>query len=176
MKKKLTLLALLVQFFVMAASAYDFTSGGVYYNITKAPSGSNPGTVSVASGDGYTGIVTIPATVTNEGKAYNVTAIAGKAFQNCIHLRAINIGSNITTIGFQAFIGCEDLEEIVIPDNVTELGYAWSSGADRSETFKGPRCLYRLYKPKKCHHQRWLFLYRHGMLQRLYKDCQHLHS
>ena len=110
MKTKFTLLALLAQFFVLAASAaYDFTTGGVYYNVTKTPSSSEPGAVTVVSGtDQYSGTVTIPASVTNDSKTYNVTAIADKAFQNCIHLRAINIGSNVTSIGYQAFQGCEE--------------------------------------------------------------------
>ena len=120
MKKKITL-ALLAQIFVLATYAYDFTTGGVYYNVTSAASQSTPGKVSVVSGDGYSGTVTIPASVENGGMTYDVTAIANGAFKNCLRLRAINIGSNVKTIGYQAFLGCEDLEEVVIPDgNITQ--------------------------------------------------------
>ena len=122
MKKRILLTTVL---FALAATgnmmAYKFASDGVYYNITKDPNGSEPGKVSVVSGDGYSGTVTIPASVQYEGKAYSVTAIAAEAFQNSIHLTGVNIGSNVETIGYRAFYGCEELQEIVIPDNVTQI-------------------------------------------------------
>ena len=122
-----TLLVVLALLSGTTVQAYDFEAGGIYY--TK--SGSN---ATVTSGDNlYTGTVVIPAPVENEGTTYQVTAIGNLAFQNCIHLTAVTIGSNVTTIGYQAFIGCDELEEIVIPANVTTLGDYYGT----SNTFKG---------------------------------------
>ena len=73
--------------------AYSFSAGGVYYNITSQATSSTPGAVSVTSGDGYSGTITIPATVENGGSTYNVTAIEAQAFQNSIHLRGVNMAA-----------------------------------------------------------------------------------
>ena len=117
--------------------AYDFASGGVYYNITSNATASTPGTVTVTKGDGYSGTVTIPATVQNGGSNYNVTAIAPEAFQNSIHLTAVNIGSKVESIGYRAFSGCEELEEIVLPANVKTIDYDRDWSSHPSETFVG---------------------------------------
>ena len=106
----------------LGTQAYDFQAGGVYYNITKAAASGTPGTVSVTSGDGYSGNIVIPATVENDGNTYEVTAIAAQAFQNSIHLSAVTIGSNVTTIGQNSFKGCNGLTTITIPDSVTTIG------------------------------------------------------
>ena len=131
MKKIISLFMLFVT--VTVAWAYDFSENGVYYSITKSATTSTPGAVSVTSGDGYSGVITIPAQVANDGKTYNVTAIANQAFENSIHLTEVSIGSNVTSIGYRAFYGCDELEEIDIPDNVTSLSISYGT----SETFVG---------------------------------------
>ena len=101
-------------------SAFDFETGGVYYNITD----NTAKTVSVSSSPAdalYSGVVTIPATVKNGGNTYTVTSIESEAFKNCIHLTGVNIGSEVTTIKYHAFYGCDALKEIVIPNNVASL-------------------------------------------------------
>ena len=103
-----------------AANAYDFQSDGIYYNINTSN-----GTVTVTnSGTSaqYTGDVTIPATVTHDGKTYNVTAIASYAFQNNVELSSITIGNKVRSIGYQAFRGCTMLTTVVIPNSAEELG------------------------------------------------------
>ena len=95
-----------------AVHAYDFQVDGVYYKGNATAK-----TASVTKGDDlYSGTVTIPATVTNGGVTYNVTAIEANAFANSIHLTGVNIGSNVTTIGYRAFQNCEELASVVIPD------------------------------------------------------------
>lgn len=131
------LLAILVS---VVTQAYDFQSGGVYYTITTNATTTTPGAVTVTSGDGYSGSVTIPASVVNGGLTYNVTAIASQAFANSIHLTAVNIGSNVVTIGYRAFYGCEELTEIVIPDNVKTIGVN-NTTYNQSETFVGCKML-----------------------------------
>ena len=57
----------------LKASAYDFESGGIYYDITSS---SNPYTVEVTSGGSdYSGAVNIPASVTYNNMTYSVTSI-----------------------------------------------------------------------------------------------------
>ena len=68
MKQKF-LLSLLLLFIATAASAYDFKVDGIYYNING-----NEATVTFY-GTPYTGDMTIPATITYNGKTYSVVAI-----------------------------------------------------------------------------------------------------
>lgn len=96
-----------------AKIAYDFTVDGIYYRIT----GEN--TVSVGYNNisnSYTGDVTIPGSVTNEGKTYTVTAIADSAFNGSSSLTSIFIPKTIKAIGFKAFNGCSKLKTTNIED------------------------------------------------------------
>lgn len=141
MKKRLTLLMLLVQLLVPTAWAYDFAQGGVYYNITLAATTEMPGMVAVTSGSElYTGSVSIPASVERGGLTYNVTSIEDEAFKDCARLTSVSIGTSVTFIGYRAFSGCEDLTEVVIPDNVEKLGQRLGS-YPQSETFIGCKSL-----------------------------------
>ena len=106
---------------------YHFESGGLYYNIT----GTN--TVSVVRKDSYYndevyyGAIDIPATVTNGGTTYNVTAISSQAFYRCWYLTEVNIGNNVTSIGSYAFQQCTSLTWVSIPGTVTAIGvYAFT--------------------------------------------------
>ena len=58
--------------------------------------------------------VTIPSIVTIQGKDYQVTAIANKAFKNNKKLKKIVIPSTVKKIGKQAFFNCKNLKNIVI--------------------------------------------------------------
>ena len=101
---------------------YHFESGGLYYNIT----GSN--TVKVVRKDNYynsavyKGAIDVPATVTNGGTTYNVTAISNQAFYNCWQLTEVKIGNNVTSIANYAFTGCSSLTWVSIPAAVTSIG------------------------------------------------------
>ena len=124
---------LIVMMASLTAHAYSFKAGNVYYTITSSANK----TVSVVSGDElYSGSVTIPATVTNGNVTYNVTAIAAEAFENCIHLTGVTIGSKVATIGYRAFYGCEELTSVVIPDNVQTIAVR-NNVYDNSEAFMG---------------------------------------
>jgi hypothetical protein len=54
----------------------------------------------------YSGDVTIPETVTYNGKPYAVTSIGGMAFYGCSGLTSITIPNSVTSIGDFAFSGC----------------------------------------------------------------------
>ena len=82
------------------ASAHDFEVNGIYYNIN-----SDGTSVSVTDG-GYSGEVTIPASVTYSGKTYSVTSIGAWAFWVCSGLTSVEIPNSVTSIGEYAFYYC----------------------------------------------------------------------
>ncbi len=104
------------------AFAYNFQSGGIYYDIT----GSSPNTVAVTYATGsfnsYSGTVDIPGSVTYNGTTYTVTAIGNSAFRNCSGLTGVSIPGTVTSIGEYAFYGCSELTSVTIPGTVTSIG------------------------------------------------------
>ena len=119
----LTITALLCS---LAATAHDFETGGIYYNITDATNK----TVEVAYqgnyydsyDDEYTGSVVIPESVTYNGNIYSVTSIGNRAFGYCEGLTSIEIPNSVTSIGDDAFNNCTGLTSIEIPNSVTSIG------------------------------------------------------
>ena len=100
----------------LSAGAYDFVSGGIYYLIT----GNN--TVSVTykttSYNTYSGTVTIPSSVSYNGKTYQVTEVGQNAFAYSSGLTAVTIPNTVTAFGRQAF-GISGLKKVTIPNSVT---------------------------------------------------------
>lgn len=103
----------------LSAAAYSFESAGIYYNIT----GNN--TVEVTYSDRnnntYSGSVSIPETVTNNGTEYSVTKIGEFAFQGSA-VTSVSMPKSITSMGKYAFSGCQNLESVVLPESLTTLG------------------------------------------------------
>ena len=95
MKRLLTtwILALLA---TVSVWAQTFTAGNLKYEVTDAAAK----TVELT---GYetepTGALTIPATVTNGGTTYSVTAIGYEAFRECKALTSVTIPDGVTGIG-----------------------------------------------------------------------------
>lgn len=126
MKHK-TLSILLVVLMSMAASMFSaqsvgqiFEVDGIYYQITSS---TKPYTVAV-SYDGsikYTGSVTIPETVSYNGKVYSVTSIGAFAFRDCSSLTSVTIPNSVTSIGNNAFEVCSGLTSVTIPNSVTSI-------------------------------------------------------
>jgi hypothetical protein len=124
--KKLILLFLALG---MAASswAYDFTDGGIYYNITDATNktvevtSARPGMATAT----YTGLITIPSSATNStsGTTYTVTAIGDGAFSSCESLKTVTLPTSITSIGISSFCYCTALKSLTIPISVKSIGY-----------------------------------------------------
>ena len=118
MRKALLLFTVLL--FGLQGWAYDFTSGGLVFNITSA---SAPYKVSVANQDApYFGEISIPSTVTYNGITYSVTSIGTYAFYESYYLTSVTIPSSITSIGEHAFHKCYSLTSIDIPSSVKTLG------------------------------------------------------
>ena len=140
-KTSLLLLAILLP---MTAMAYDFEVNGIAY---KTDLWGDFAMVSDWGEDGgpYTGVVTVPESVTNDDTTYpvqkigayafaespgltgvnipaTITEIDDHAFENCTGLASLTIPETVTTIGARAFVGCTRLTSIVIPAGVTDLG------------------------------------------------------
>lgn len=139
-------ISLLLLAFMMPklATAYDFVVDGIAY---KTDLWGDFAMVSDWGDEGvlYTGVVTVPESVTNDDTTYPVTKIGAyafaestglkgvslpatvteiedHAFENCSGLTKLTIPETVTTIGSRAFVGCTQLTSIEIPAGVTEFG------------------------------------------------------
>lgn len=121
MKRSLLLLIAIV--LVAGVFAYDFSVNGIYYSI-KAPASLNRVSVSIgsATGNSYSGAVTIPPTVTYNSKTYTVTEIGQWAFSASTDLTALTIPSTIDTISDGAFWGCVKVATIALPASLKKIG------------------------------------------------------
>jgi len=116
---KRNLLFILVALLSLVASAYDAEIDGLYYNLSE-------GNAVVTRDDLhesnlYSGNVSIPESITYNGKTYPVTGIDGSAFGNCRNLTSVTIPESVTNIGNGAFQGCRALNSVIIPKGVTEI-------------------------------------------------------
>ena len=70
----------------------------------------------------YSGNITVPEKITDEGVEYTVTSFANGCFSGCKSLTSVSIPSSVTSIGSWCFAYCEELKSITIPSSVTSLG------------------------------------------------------
>ena len=124
MKKTLLCLTLVIAF-ACKSFAYDFESGGLYYNII------GNGEVEVTRSDDtyYSGSIVIPSSVTYNSTTYSVTSIGDSAFLDLYAcytgygmITSITIPNSVTSIGDYAFKYCSSLTSITIPNSVTFIG------------------------------------------------------
>ena len=88
--------------------------------------GSNPrhwqsettATVSVTT---YQGDLTLPETVSANGKTYTLTGIGEEALMGCRSLTSVTLPNTIQWLGEGAFAICRGLTSITIPEGVTEI-------------------------------------------------------
>lgn len=85
-------------------------------------------TASVIHSDSYSGDITIPASVEDEGFTYSVTCIENEAFKGCSSLRRVTLPYSITSIKDNAFFGCSSMTYIAFPDNMYTIGDKAFSG------------------------------------------------
>ena len=119
----------------LSAAAYDFESAGIYYNIT----GNNTVEVTYSDRDNntYSGSVSVPETVTNNGTEYSVTKIGEYAFQGSA-VTSVSMPECITSIDYNAFKGCQNLESVTLPESLTTLGIRAFGGCQSLKTIKIP--------------------------------------
>ena len=117
---KRNLLFILVASLPLVANAYDAKIDGIYYNFSEGNA--------VVTWDefieagSYSGDVSIPESVTYNGKTYPVTSIGGNAFGYCDKLTSVTIPESVTIIDDSAFKACSALISIIIPNGVTSIG------------------------------------------------------
>ena len=101
-----------------------FEVNGINYEITS------PTTVRVVEKltNWYTGLITIPATITYNSVTYDVNAIKGTAFQYNDDITGVTINSTtITAIEDESFSQCSGITSFTIPSTVTSIGeYAFN--------------------------------------------------
>lgn len=114
------------------------------------------------------GILSIPSTVTINGRVYSVVEIGSeallknqkiktviipnsihhigyKAFQGCSNLEHVSLGNNILTIAPFAFDQCIKLKEIKLPESVTIIGTSAFRGCKSLKTIILPNRLKMLH-------------------------------
>lgn len=138
------MLALLLPAVAMAEDVYDFDVDGIYYKILE-----NGNDVSVTYKtyrnishieyfeSDYSGDITIPATVTFNGKTFQVTMIGDHAFYRNGSVTSITIPSSITVISWDAFYYCTGLTRV----NITDMA-AWCNMTCESSPLLFARHLY----------------------------------
>ena len=116
---KRTFLFWLVTLLAYNGNAYDFESGGVYYDITS------PSEVAVAAGDHpYDGYFALPNEVVYAGTTYQVTSIGRDAFRECYSLVSVELPQGLKTIGDSAFFCCTMLATMQFPQGLETIGDA----------------------------------------------------
>ena len=80
--------------------------------------------------ESYRSIVSIPESLTFEGKSYSVRKIGNNAFRDAKHLTTIKIPSTVYEIDSRAFLFCCNLKEFIIPNSVKSIGSSAFDGCN----------------------------------------------
>lgn len=85
---------------------------GIIYEITRLPSGTIHGTVTLKTGNGAKGVVNIPTFISSNGK-YDVTELADNAFKDNTELTSIDLSKTaVKRIGKYCFSNCTNLVDV----------------------------------------------------------------
>lgn len=129
-RRVLTVFALATaMFYGGQAFAYDCEVDGIYYyRISTTELEVANKVFSDQNRSAYTGAVTIPSTVTYNGRTFTVVSIGEYAFRDCTQLTSVTIPSSVKTIKTAAFYNCTQIAAISIPASVTSIGDAAFEG------------------------------------------------
>ncbi len=122
------------------ADGFEFVSGGLVFKVDW--SGDSDATLAGFSEP--MAHLSVPASVTYEGKEYpvseigpkafygvgelvsadlgSITEIGMKAFARCSSLESVDFGGSLRSVGGYAFYGCDSLASVVIPDSAVSIG------------------------------------------------------
>ena len=101
----------------LSAFADAVQIGSLWYNLDES---AKTAEVTSAIGDGYSGDIVIPATVTYSDVAYNVTCIGSYAFSYS-SISSIVIPEGVDSIGNYAFYSCRDLTSVTFPTSTLRI-------------------------------------------------------
>ena len=110
-------LAILMLLAGISASAYDFQSDGLCYDIRSEEDRTVEVTYKYHYQDSknyVSGDIEIPRKVVYKSKTYTVTALGGGAFSDCSGLTSVTIPISVTYIGNNAFSDCSRLGNITV--------------------------------------------------------------
>ena len=102
----------------------SFTVNGVFYKVLTEPASGENGTVQIGDGSNEIkakGIVTIPATIKNEDKSYNVISVASNALKNSL-VTEFHLPETVKTISDYALYNASELTMFEIPAGVETIG------------------------------------------------------
>ena len=145
-KTSLLLLAMCMPLSVMA---YDFVADGIYY---KTDLWGDYAMVWDQGEDGglYSGDVTIPESVTNDGTRYPVLKIGAYAFNNCTELTSVNMPARVTEVKIWAFENCTGLTDVYChiadPNAINSLAFSLESENYANRTLHVPAGCVDAYK------------------------------
>ena len=125
----------------LCASAYDFVADGIAYKITSFTEFECS---VVANDSSYRGDITIPETVSFNGRTLTVKSIGEQAFYQNTALTSVTIPATVTTIGREAFYYCVNLQTITLPDGLTDIGSYTFSGCSSIESIDLPASLTKI--------------------------------
>ena len=122
MKHLKHLFATLLFLCAITVNAHDFEVGGIYYNITSTTAKTvevvYKGNSWYEYDDEYSGVITIPSSVSYDGATYSVTSIGDYAFYACDGLQTVLLPNSIVSIKSHAFAH-SGINSITIPASVT---------------------------------------------------------
>ena len=99
--------------------------GDLYYNLDNGSMTAEVtyrGSSYSSYSDEYSGVITIPTSVTHRGNAFYVTSIGYSAFYGCSGLTSVTIGDSVKNIDNYAFYECSGLTSVTIGNKVTRIG------------------------------------------------------
>ena len=116
----------------LSATAYDFRSGGLYYNILSEEERTVAVTYysfNIYDNASYVkGDIELPKKLIYSSKTYTLTSIDSYAFKECRDLTSVTIPNSVIHIRDHAFGGCSGLASVTIPNSVTSIGGRAFSG------------------------------------------------
>ena len=127
------IMMLSVAFMISMATFAETKINGVYYNLDgnkREAQVTYNESAPASSSASYSGAVTIPQSVTHEGKEYSVTSIGEEAFFENVGLTSVTIPNSVKSIGDKAFSGCTALTSVAIPNSVISIGEGAFSGCN----------------------------------------------